>query len=66
MSIKATITIDDDRWAKHPFGVKFDDEECNEKFRRNGLDSWESCYRIIEKAKADGYDIDPNVDKSYY
>ena len=66
MSIKATITIDDDRWAKYPFGVKFDDEECNEKYRRSGLSSWEGCYRIIEMAKADGYDIDPDVDKVYY
>lgn len=32
MAIKATIMIDDDRWAKHPYGVKFDDEECNREF----------------------------------
>ena len=32
MGIKATIMIDDDRWAKHPYGVKFDDEECNREF----------------------------------
>ena len=30
--IKATIRIDDDRWAKHPYGVEFDDDECNSKF----------------------------------
>ena len=39
MSIKATIMIDDDRWAKHPYGVEFDDEECNSKFYTNGVDS---------------------------
>ena len=22
MKIKATIAIDDDRWAKHPYGIK--------------------------------------------
>ena len=36
MGIKATIMIDDDRWAKHPYGVKFDDEEYNRGFYING------------------------------
>lgn len=64
--IKATISIDDDRWAKHPYGIKFDDEECNEKFSTNGLDSREDCYRIIKKAKEAGYEIDINVDEYFY
>lgn len=45
MGIKATIIIDDDRWAKHPYGVKFDDEKCNQEFYTNGVDSREQCYR---------------------
>ena len=66
MSIKATIFIDDDRWAKHPFGVKFNEEECNSKFYRNGLDSREECYQVIENAITAGYDIDPDVDEYFY
>ena len=43
MGIKATIMIDDDRWAKHPYGVKFDDEECNREFYTNGVDGRDQC-----------------------
>ena len=57
MGIKATIMIDDDRWAKHPYGVKFDDEECNREFYTNGVDGRDQCYRVIERAKAAGYDL---------
>lgn len=64
--IKATIRIDDDRWAKHPYGVEFDDDECNSKFRRNWLDDRDECYRVIEKARSAGYDIDPNIDEEFY
>lgn len=66
MGIKATIFIDDDRWAKHPFGVKFDDEKCNKEFYRNGVDSREQCNKQIERAKAAGYDIDSDVDEYFY
>ena len=66
MSIKATIRIDDDRWAKHPFGVEFDDDECNKKYKRNGLNGWDECYHIIDIAKRAGYDIDENVNTIYY
>ncbi len=66
MGIKATIFIDDDRWAKHPFGVKFDDEKCNKEFYLNGVDSRERCLKQIERAKAVGYDIDPDVDECFY
>lgn len=66
MSIHATITIDDDRWAKHPYGVEFDDQECNNRFRTNGLNSREDCYRIIERAKAAGYDIDNTIAEEFY
>jgi hypothetical protein len=66
MAIKATIAIDDDRWAKHPYGVEFDDEECNANFGRNRLDSREDCYRIIKRAREAGYDIDLSVDERFY
>lgn len=66
MGIQATIIIDDDRWAKHPYGVEFDDETCNEKFYTNGVDHREECYQVIKKAKAAGYDIDPIVDERFY
>lgn len=66
MKVKATIMIDDDRWAKHPYGVEFDDPECNSKFHTNYVDSREQCYRVIERAKAAGYDIDPDVEEHFY
>ena len=66
MAIKATIAIDDDRWAKHPYGVKFDDPECDDKFGWNGLDSREDCYRRIERARNEGYDIDSDVEEYFY
>lgn len=66
MGIKVTIFIDDDRWAKHPFGVKFDDEKCNKEFHLNGVDSRERCLKQIERAKAVGYDIDSDVDECFY
>jgi hypothetical protein len=66
MGIKATIFIDDDRWAKHPYGVEFDDEECNKKFHKDSLDNRKSCYRIIERAKEAGYDIDSDIDERFY
>ncbi len=66
MAIKATIIIDDDQWAKHPYGVEFDDSECNDRFYKNGVDSRDSCYRVIEKAKAAGFDIDDSVDEKFY
>ena len=66
MAIHATIIIDDDRWAKHPYGVKFDDEECNSEFYTNGVNSREECYRVIDRAKAADYDIYDNVDERFY
>ena len=55
--IRATITIDDDRWAKWPYGVEFDDEECNKKYGRNGFKHEKACIDLIEQAKKDGYNI---------
>lgn len=66
VGIKATIMVDDDRWAKHPYGVEFDDEECNREFYTNGVDSRDQCYRVIERARAVGYDIDPDVEEYFY
>lgn len=66
MSIKAVISIDDDRWAKHPYSIKFDDEDCNSQYRRDSLNSRAACYRIIEQAKAAGFDIDPNIEEEFY
>lgn len=66
MSIKATIAIDDDRWAKHPYGVEFDDPDCNEKYHSGRLDSREECYKIIKKAREDGYNIDLDIDERFY
>ena len=66
MAIHATIIIDDDRWAKHPYGVKFDDNECNSMFYTNGVDSREACYRVIKRAREAGFDIDDSIDESFY
>lgn len=66
MSIKALIRIDDDRWAKHPYSIEFDDDDCNSQFRKDSLNNRQACYRIIEQAKAAGFDIDPNVEEEFY
>lgn len=66
MAIKATISIDDDRWAKHPYGVSFDDEECNKRFGENGLNSRDDCYIRISSARRAGFDIDTDVEEYFY
>ena len=66
MAIKATIMIDDDRWAKRPYGVKFDDPECNARFYTNCVASEDYCYRVIERAREAGFDIDPDVERDFY
>jgi hypothetical protein len=66
MQIHATITIDDDRWAKRPYGVEFDDEQCNREFHLNRVDGRDDCYKAIDRAKAAGYDIDSNVNERFY
>lgn len=66
MRIHATLAIDDDRWAKHPYGVEFDDSECNNQFGKNGLDSREACYKVIERAKAAGFEIDDYIEERFY
>lgn len=66
MAIKATIAIDDDRWAKHPYGVKFDDLACNKQYGKNGLNGRDECYRIVEQARKDGFDIDYEIEEYFY
>ncbi len=66
MAIKVLIRIDDDRWAKHPYTIKFDDEECNSQFYEDSLDSRQDCYRVIERARAAGFDIDPDIEEEFY
>lgn len=58
--------IDDDRWAKHPYGVKFDDPECDDKYGVNGLNGRDECYRMIERARNAGYEIDSDVEEYFY
>lgn len=66
MAVKAMITIDDDRWAKKPYGVEFSDKKCNEKYGRTGLEKRDECYKCIESAKRGGYHIDPNIEECFY
>lgn len=66
MKIKATIRIDDDRFAKHPYDVMFDDEECNKKCSIYNLDSRKQCMEAIERAKNLGYDIDNLIEEVHY
>ena len=49
MQYKAEIRIDDDRWAKHPYGIWIKDENGNVVEWDNGLDSRSECYRIADK-----------------
>lgn len=66
MAIQATIFIDDDRWAKHPYGIKFDDEECNKKYYRNGLDDREACYKVVLEARKEGFEIIDHINEYFY
>lgn len=66
MAIKATIKIDDDRWAKHPYGVEFDDPECQSRFGVMDRAKEQDCYDAISRARKAGYDIDRNVERHFY
>ena len=46
--------------------LRIDDEECNARFKYNDLNSRDACYRQIEKARAAGYEIDPEVEEYFY
>ncbi|SDS84218.1 hypothetical protein [Microterricola viridarii] len=65
MAVQATIEIDDDRWAKRPYGVKFDDPDCDSRFGRNGFTSRGPCHDLIEQAKAAGFDVAEVLERFY-
>ncbi len=58
MGYTAVIDIDDDRWAKHPYGITVTDDEGNEVAKQNFLDSREDCYKISDKYGIDHSDIE--------
>ena len=66
MAIKATICIDDDRWAKHPYGVEFDDLECQSRFGVMDRNKEQECYDAILRARKAGYDVDMHVEERFY
>lgn len=49
MKYHATIEIDDDRWAKHPYSIRIKDEDGNEVSYMNYLDDRDECYRISDR-----------------
>lgn len=49
MTYTAVMDIDDDRWAKHPYGITIKDDNGNVVYSQNFLDSREACYRIAIK-----------------
>ena len=66
MAIHAKILIDDDRWARRPYAVSFDDDECNRRFKSGELYSEDECYERINLAKEAGFDIDPSVETEFF
>lgn len=60
MKYSAIISIDDDRWAKHPYSVKIVDENGNVVEYHDSLDSRNECSRIINQ-----YDIS-NIKEEFY
>jgi hypothetical protein len=65
MSVRATITVDDDRWAKRAFGVDFDDRDCDRQFGATSLTSRVAAEHKIESARAAGFDTG-EVDERHY
>lgn len=62
MQYSAVISIDDDRWAKHPYSVKIVDENGNQVEYHDSLDSRAECKRIIDK-----YNISfSNITEEFY
>ena len=49
MKYTALIEIDDDRWAKHPFGITIYDEKGNVVKRCSNLDSRDECFEYSDK-----------------
>ena len=46
--------------------MEFNDSECEDKYGINGLNRREDCYRIIERARDAGYDIDYDIEERLY
>lgn len=62
MKYTAVIEIDDDRWAKHPYGIRIKDEDGNQVAYQNFLDSRKACYRIAAE-----YDIqESEIEEVFY
>ena len=58
----AIIEVDDDKWAKHPYGIRIFDENDNQVYYMNFMNSPEECYKI-----SDQYDIPRSeIRKEYY
>ncbi len=56
--IIATISVDDDRWAKWPYSLEFDDEECNSKYGVSYAKKRTDCEKAIKLAREAGYEIE--------
>ncbi len=66
MIYHAKISIDDDRWAKHPYSVKIYDENDNIVVNQNYLDDEEECLNIISNFKDQGNDVSDDIETDYY
>jgi len=54
---RAVIEIDDDRWAKNPFGYAIYDDENNRVHYADGFDDWAPCYKGIARWQVAAEDI---------
>lgn len=62
MNYTAVIEIDDDRWCKHPYGIKILDEDENVVKYANFLDDRKACYRVAAE-----YGINPgDIEEEFY
>ena len=66
MIYHAKISIDDDRWSKHPYSVKIYDENDNIVVNQNYLDDEEECLNIISNFKDQGNDVSDDIETDYY
>lgn len=63
---KVKIAIDDDRWAKHPYGFNIYDEDGNVVVRSHGYNSRNECYKLINEFIAEGNEVDPDYEEYFY
>ena len=66
MIFHAIISIDDDRWCKHPYSVKILDENNNCVIHRNYLDDEDECLQIISNFKQKGNNVCDDITTEYY